>query len=109
MTSRFLNVVFTPSVMAAQLENGSRSAYSRRDGEQGGPDRLTEREAQFIATRDSFYMATVGAGGWPYIQHRGGPPGFIKVLDASRVGLAGSYNGLAPPRVGRAYLGVKRL
>ena len=88
MTSHFLDLVFTPSVKAAQVENGSRSAYSRRDGDQGGPDRLTAREAQFIAARDSCYMATVGAGGWPYIQHRGGPPGFIKVLDDRRIGIA---------------------
>ena len=87
MTSRFLNLVFTPSVKAAQQQNGSRDAYAKRDSA-SEPDRLTENEAQFIATRDSFYMASVGAAGWPYIQHRGGPPGFIKVLGERTLGLA---------------------
>jgi uncharacterized protein len=87
MTSRFLNLVFSPSVKAAQQQNGSRDAYAKRDGA-SEPDRLTENEAQFIATRDSFYMASVGAGGWPYVQHRGGRPGFIKALDERTLGLA---------------------
>jgi hypothetical protein len=80
MTSRFLNVLFSPSVKAAQEANGSRAAYARHDGVAQEADRLSEREAAFIAARDSFYMATVGHEGWPYIQHRGGPAGFVKVL-----------------------------
>jgi len=87
MTSRFLNLVFSPSVKEAQQRYGSREAYSRRDGATE-PDQLTENEAQFIATRDSMYMASIGANGWPYIQHRGGPPGFIKVLNALLLGIA---------------------
>ncbi|HEX2512169.1 MAG TPA: pyridoxamine 5'-phosphate oxidase family protein [Xanthobacteraceae bacterium] len=87
MTSRFLNLVFSPSVKEAQQRYGSREAYSRRDGTTE-PDQLTENEAQFIATRDSMYMASIGANGWPYIQHRGGPPGFIKVLNARSLGIA---------------------
>jgi uncharacterized protein len=87
MTSRYLNLVFSPSVKAAQQQKGSRDAYAKRDGA-NEPDRLTENEAQFIASRDSFYMASVGAGGWPYLQHRGGPPGFIKVLGERTLGLA---------------------
>ena len=87
MTSRFLNLVFSPSVKEAQQRYGSREAYSRRDGATE-PDQLTENEAQFIATRDSMYMASIGANGWPYIQHRGGPPGFIKVLNARSLGIA---------------------
>lgn len=87
MTSRYLNLVFSPSVKAAQQQNGSRDTYAKRDGA-SVPDRLTDDEAQFIATRDSFYMASVGAGGWPYVQHRGGPPGFIKVLGERTLGLA---------------------
>jgi uncharacterized protein len=87
MTSRFLNLVFSPSVKAAQQQNGSRHAYARSDGA-SEPDRLTENETQFIAARDSFYLASVGAHGWPYIQHRGGPPGFIKVLGERTLGLA---------------------
>ena len=87
MTSRFLNLVFSPSVKVAQQQNGSREAYSKRAGA-SEPDKLTVNEAQFIAARDSFYMATTGTGGWPYIQHRGGPVGFIKVLDERRIGIA---------------------
>jgi len=87
MTSRFLNLVFSPSVKEAQQRYGSREAYSRRDGATE-PDQLTGNEAQFIATRDSMYMASIGANGWPYIQHRGGPPGFIKVLNGRSLGIA---------------------
>lgn len=87
MTSRFLNLVFSASVKAAQQQNGSREAYAKRDGA-SEPDKLTENEARFIASRDSFYLASTGAGGWPYVQHRGGPIGFIKVLNESRIGIA---------------------
>jgi uncharacterized protein len=88
MTSRFLNLLFSDAVKAAQAANGSRDAYARRDGATAAPDLLTPNEAAFIAARDSFYMASIGAGGWPYIQHRGGPVGFVKVLDERRLGLA---------------------
>ena len=87
MTARFLNLTFTPAVKSAQDANGSRNAYARRD-DGSEPDRLTGNETEFIAARDSFYMATTGSGGWPYIQHRGGPPGFVKVLDERTLGLA---------------------
>lgn len=87
MTSRFLNVLFSPSVKAVQQQLGSRDAYARRDGA-SEPDRLTESETGFIATRDSFYLSTIGHGGWPYIQHRGGPPGFVKVLGERTIGFA---------------------
>lgn len=88
MTSRYLNLLFSPSVKAAQLQNGSREAYARRDGATAGPDRLTENEISHIAARDSFYIASVGGDGWPYVQHRGGPVGFIKVLDDRTLGIA---------------------
>lgn len=88
MTSHFLNMMFTPSVKAAQEINGTRRAYAGHDGAAREPDHLTEKEAAFIASRDSFYMATVGEGGWPYIQHRGGPSGFVKVLSERTLGLA---------------------
>jgi len=87
MTSHFLNVVSTPAVKAIQAEQGSRAAYSTRDGETAR-DQLTESEAGFIATRDSFYMASVGETGWPYIQHRGGAPGFVKVLSPTQIAFA---------------------
>jgi uncharacterized protein len=87
MTSHFLHVVSTPAVKAIQAEQGSRAAYSTRDGETAR-DQLTESEAGFIATRDSFYMASVGETGWPYIQHRGGAPGFVKVLSSTQIAFA---------------------
>lgn len=87
MTSRFLQTVFTPAVKAAQEASGSRAAYARID-QSSEPDRLGAQEAAFIASRDSFYVASVGATGWPYIQHRGGPPGFVKVLDERTLAFA---------------------
>ena len=87
MTSRFLNVLFSPAVKAAQEANGSRRAYASRDGASEA-DVLGEREAAFIAARDSFYMATVGNDGWPYVQHRGGPKGFVRVLSERTLGIA---------------------
>jgi uncharacterized protein len=87
MTARFLNLLFSPSVKTVQEQMGSRAAYSKRDASTE-PDVLTENEAAFIASRDSFYLASIGAGGWPYIQHRGGPVGFAKVLGERTIGLA---------------------
>lgn len=79
MTDHYREVLFSPAVRAAQQAQGSR-AYPDTPPT-GRPDRLTEAEAAFIAARDSFYMATLGADGWPYLQHRGGPAGFVHVLD----------------------------
>jgi uncharacterized protein len=92
MTARYLDLVFSPSVKAVQDQMGSRTAYAKRAGTSAAADRLTDTEIDFIVTRDSFYMATVGSGGWPYLQHRGGPPGFVKVLDAGTLGL-GDFRG----------------
>lgn len=87
MKSHFLNMVFTPSVKATQNALGSRDAYARHDGA-AEPDRLSEDETGFIEARDSFYMASVSETGWPYIQHRGGPKGFVQVLDDCTLALA---------------------
>jgi predicted pyridoxine 5'-phosphate oxidase superfamily flavin-nucleotide-binding protein len=76
----FLKVSGTPAVIAAQYANGSGPALARMRAADSF-DGLTAVEAQFIAARDGFYMATVSETGWPYVQHRGGPPGFLKVLD----------------------------
>jgi uncharacterized protein len=92
MTAHYQSIVFSDAVKAAQEANGSRKAYSRQEGSAEGPDRLSENEAAFIATRDSFYMATVGAGGWPYMQHRGGPAGFVKIIDPGTLAIA-DYRG----------------
>ena len=89
MTQAFLNIAITPSVTAAQAANGG---VLRRPDHDAAPDRLGEDEAAFIAARDSFYMATVSQSGWPYVQHRGGPPGFLKVLDDRTLGFA-DYRG----------------
>jgi hypothetical protein len=76
----FLDIASTPGVRAVQEANGSGKFWASFDGHRLS-DRFTPAEAAFIAERDSFYMATVSENGWPYVQHRGGPPGFIRVLD----------------------------
>jgi len=89
MTNRFADIAFTPTVKAVQERQGSRAAYARgEDDPHTYHHLLTEAEARFIGARDSFYMATVSETGWPYLQHRGGPPGFVRVLDESTLGLA---------------------
>src|SRR3954470_12499547 len=81
MAHNFGSLVFTPVIKALQERYGSRRQYARLEKAPGSPDRLGQDESSFIAARDSFYMASVGATGWPYIQHRGGPKGFLKVVD----------------------------
>ncbi len=89
--SRFASIAFTPRVKAEQERMGSRRAYARTDSADA-PDVLGEVEEEFLAARDSFYMASVGETGWPYIQHRGGPKGFVKVIDPHTIGFA-DYRG----------------
>lgn len=86
MTARFLQTMFTPSVKAAQSRYGSRGPYSRFDDVTTEPDILSEGEAAFISERDSFYLATVTETGWPYVQFRGGAPGFVKALNPRLLG-----------------------
>lgn len=88
MAYAFATIGFTPSVKAAQQRYGSRNANQRFELATDARDAITEREAQFIAQCDSFYQATVSETGWPYVQHRGGPAGFLKVLDARTMGYA---------------------
>jgi predicted pyridoxine 5'-phosphate oxidase superfamily flavin-nucleotide-binding protein len=85
------SLVFTPSVQKAQAERGSAKAYERRV-EEGFPDKVTPELAAFIAKQDTAFLATATADGAPYIQHRGGPKGFIKVLDERTLGFA-DYKG----------------
>lgn len=80
------DVAFTPAVKAAQAARGSREGYARMEAKGGWRDRVTPELAAFLAERDSAYLATASAEGQPYIQHRGGPKGFIKVLDERRLG-----------------------
>ena len=75
------DIAFTPAVKAQQTRLGSRTAYARMDEKGGWSDTVTEDLAQFIAERDSFYLATTSATGQPYVQHRGGPKGFLKVVN----------------------------
>lgn len=81
MTKRVSDIGFTGPVKARQEQLGSRADLDRVISENDWPDRITEDLAKFLAQRSSFYMASVSDTGHPYIQHRGGPPGFLKVLD----------------------------
>ena len=85
MAKNFASLAFTDAVKALQEKNGSRASYARMEQETY-TDGLTENEIYFITQRDSFYMASMGENGYPYIQHRGGPKGFVKVLDTKRIG-----------------------
>ncbi|WP_201840612.1 pyridoxamine 5'-phosphate oxidase family protein [Microvirga zambiensis] len=87
MSYGFLNIAITPSVRAAQASMESDHLWQDFKGHREF-NRFTHAEAQFIAQRDSFYMATVSESGWPYVQHRGGPPGFLRVLDEQRLACA---------------------
>ncbi len=87
----FGDVMFTKTVKAEQERLGSRSAYERVTA-MPTPEALSERETAFIAARDTFYLATVTETGWPYVQHRGGPTGFLKTLGPTTLGFA-DYRG----------------
>ena len=88
MGHKFAEIAFTPTVKKAQEHNGSRRSYARLEEGDALHYRLGAREADFIAERDSFYMATVSETGWPYIQHRGGPAGFVRILDDKTISFA---------------------
>ena len=88
MPHKFGSLVFTPLVKALQEKYGSRRQYARMETEAGAADRLGPDESTFVSERESFYMATVGATGWPYVQYRGGPKGFLKVIDARTIAFA---------------------
>ena len=87
MGNNFGSLVFTPMVKALQEKYGSRRQYARMEGS-GAPGHLTPDESAFIAEQESFYLATVGASGWPYVQYRGGPKGFLKVIDDQTLAFA---------------------
>ena len=103
MAHRFAQLMFTPAVKEVQARMGSRGANERFE-DAGAPaaERLGPAEREFITARDSFYLATVSETGWPYVQHRGGPPGFLKILDARTLGFA-DYRG------NRQYISVGNL
>jgi len=83
MSHAFANITFTPAVRAAQARDGSRAQYARafESGDALDHAELGPEEAAFIHAQRSFYMATVSETGWPYVQHRGGQPGFLRVVD----------------------------
>jgi predicted pyridoxine 5'-phosphate oxidase superfamily flavin-nucleotide-binding protein len=88
MGHRFAEIAFTATVKALQDAQGSRANYLPFEDGAAHHDRLGPAEAGFIAARDSLYIASVSETGWPYVQHRGGPPGFLRVLDERTIGFA---------------------
>ncbi len=88
MGHRFGEIAFTDTVKQIQEQMGSRGAYAQREGGEAMNVALSPREATFIGARESFYMGSVGETGWPYVQHRGGPAGFVRVLDEKTLGFA---------------------
>jgi predicted pyridoxine 5'-phosphate oxidase superfamily flavin-nucleotide-binding protein len=87
MAHNFGSLIFTPAIKALQEKYGSRRQYARMD-QSGSFDRLGTDEIAFLAERDSFYMASTSATGWPYVQHRGGAKGFLKVIDDRTIAFA---------------------
>ena len=88
MNDRVSDIGFTPAVKSRQEALGSRQAYDRATAEQDWPETVTAELAEFLATRESFYIATVSENGHPYIQHRGGPKGFLKAIDEKTLAFA---------------------
>ena len=88
MASKFGEIAFTPEVKAAQTQRGSREIYERYTAKAPANDFITPALAEFLAQLDGCYLGTVSSSGYPYIQFRGGPPGFLKVLDDKTLGFA---------------------
>jgi len=82
------DIAFTPSVKAIQTRKGSRAAYAKQEARGGWETTITPELAAFLSEQDSVYLATASADGQPYIQHRGGPPGFLRVLDEHTLAFA---------------------
>lgn len=91
MSYGFLDIATTPSVLAVQAHMGADHLWKNFKGKREF-DRFSESEIEFIGERDSFYMASVSEQGWPYVQHRGGPAGFLKVVDEKTLAFA-DYRG----------------
>ena len=84
----FAELAFTPAVRALQERHGSRAAYARHEREGGPGEGLGAHEQAFLARADHFFLATVSESGWPYVQHRGGPRGFLRVISPTRLAFA---------------------
>lgn len=102
MGRAFARLAFTDAVKEAQRNNGTRANGERLENHPAANDRLTQPLIDFIGERDSFFMATASREGWPYVQHRGGPPGFLHVLDPQTLAFA-DFSG------NRQYLSVGNL
>ncbi len=87
MPTSFAAIAFTPSVQALQRKHGSRTQHARMQAH-ASENPLTAREREFLEQADSFYLATVSETGWPYVQHRGGPRGFVRVQSPSQIAFA---------------------
>ncbi len=93
MASAFAKLAFTPTVQKLQKQNGSAEIYQRfLENEVEAGNKLTEKETDFISKRDGFYQSSVSETNWPYVQFRGGPKGFLKVLDEQTIAYA-DYRG----------------
>lgn len=88
MPRKFGEIAFTPEVQTAQEQRGSRQTYEKYIANGPANDLITPKIAEFIAQLDGFYLGTVSSNGYPYIQFRGGAPGFLKVLDEKTLGFA---------------------
>ncbi|HLJ20465.1 MAG TPA: pyridoxamine 5'-phosphate oxidase family protein [Stellaceae bacterium] len=88
MTRAFARIAFTASVKEAQRRNGARANAERLENHPAARDALTPELIRYVGERDSFFMATSSREGWPYVQHRGGPPGFLRVLDERTLAFA---------------------
>lgn len=88
MPRKFGEIAFTPEVQAAQSQRGSRQTYEKYIANGPANDIITPKIAEFINQLDGFYLGTVSSNGYPYIQFRGGAPGFLKVLDEKTLGFA---------------------
>ena len=88
MGNRFAEIAFTPAVQAQQELHGSRASYQRSLEGEVWNDRLSEKETEFIHARDGFYLSSVSENGWPYVQFRGGAPGFLRVIDERTIAWA---------------------
>ena len=102
MANKFQEIAFTDAVKEAQEHYGSRRHYAKFEGGSDRNDRIGDAEADFIEARDGFYLATVGEGGQPYVQFRGGNRGFLKVIDEHTLGWADFRGNLQYVSVGNA-------
>ncbi|KRA38919.1 MULTISPECIES: pyridoxamine 5'-phosphate oxidase family protein [unclassified Nocardioides] len=92
MSTHYAGIAFTDQVQEVQGRYGSQTFYGAKAAsalaDLSGPDALGPHERAYLAERDTFFLASVGSTGWPYVQHRGGPPGFLRVLDDHTIGWA---------------------